>query len=57
MTSPEACIQLHPDVFTPDGDVPDDSTTRFPTRFMADFATFIGRIHGTIPPPAISGYW
>ncbi|WP_040831993.1 NADPH-dependent FMN reductase [Nocardia jiangxiensis] len=51
MTSPEAYIQFHPDVFTPDGDVLDDSTKRFLTGFMADFATFIGRIHGTIPPP------
>ncbi|MGF6884619.1 hypothetical protein ABIA39_007200 [Nocardia sp. GAS34] len=24
---------------------------RFLTEFMADFATFIGRIHGTVPPP------
>lgn len=51
MTSPEAYIQFHPDIFTPDGDVLDDSTKRFLTRFMADFATFIGRVHGTVPPP------
>ncbi|MGW4093663.1 NADPH-dependent FMN reductase [Nocardia sp. NPDC004750] len=49
MNSPEAYIQFHPDVFTPDGDVLDDSTKRFLTRFMADFATFITRVHSVVP--------
>ncbi|WP_458691111.1 NADPH-dependent FMN reductase [Nocardia tengchongensis] len=49
MTSPEAYIQFHPDVFTPAGDVLDDSTRRFLTGFMADFATFIARVRSTLP--------
>ncbi|MEV6099855.1 NADPH-dependent FMN reductase [Nocardia sp. NPDC051981] len=49
MTSPEAYIQFRPDVFTPDGDVLDDSTRQFLTRFMADFSAFIDRVHGVVP--------
>ncbi|MFE2958267.1 NADPH-dependent FMN reductase [Nocardia tengchongensis] len=49
MTSPEAYIQFRPEVFTPDGEVLDDSTRQFLTRFMADFGTFIDSIHGVVP--------
>jgi hypothetical protein len=38
-----------PDLFTPDGDVLDGSTKQFLTGFMADFATFIARVHSVVP--------
>ena len=49
MTSPEAYIQFRPDIFTQDGEVLDDSTKQFLTGFMADFATFIARVHSAVP--------
>ncbi|SDS72171.1 NAD(P)H-dependent FMN reductase [Actinopolymorpha singaporensis] len=51
MTAPEAYITFHPDVFTADGDVSDESTATFLTDYMRDFRVHIERVLTVIPRP------
>ena len=51
MTAPEACIQFSPEVFTPDGEVTDDSTAEFLRGYMRDFREHIARVLTVIPRP------
>ncbi|MFE5656107.1 NADPH-dependent FMN reductase [Streptomyces sp. NPDC056517] len=49
MNAPEAYIQFVPGLFTPDGEVTDQTTQQFLTDFMADFKTFIERVLTVLP--------
>ena len=51
MTAPEAYIQFSPEVFTPDGEVTDDSTAEFLRGYMRDFREHIARVLTVIPRP------
>ena len=52
MTSPEAYIRFDPEVFTPDGEVTDESTAEFLRGFMRDFRDHVARVLTVIPRPA-----
>ena len=52
MTSPEAYIRFDPEVFTPDGEVADESTREFLRGYMQDFREHIARVLTVIPRPA-----
>ena len=52
MTSPEAYIRFDPEVFTPDGEVTDESTKEFLRGYMQDFREHIARVLTVIPRPA-----
>jgi chromate reductase, NAD(P)H dehydrogenase (quinone) len=54
MTAPEAYIQFSPEVFTPDGEVTDDSTAEFLRGYMRDFREHIARVLTVIPRPTAS---
>jgi chromate reductase, NAD(P)H dehydrogenase (quinone) len=49
MTAPEAYIRFDPDVFTPDGQVTDDSTRQFLTDFMIAFHEHVVRVLTVLP--------
>jgi chromate reductase, NAD(P)H dehydrogenase (quinone) len=51
MTAPEAYIQFSPEVFTPEGEVTDDSTAEFLRGYMRDFREHIARVLTVIPRP------
>ena len=51
MTAPEAYIQFSPEVFTPDGEVTDESTAEFLRGYMHDFREHIARVLTVIPRP------
>jgi chromate reductase len=44
MVSPEAYIQFKPEVFGPDGEVKDESTAAFLTKYMTEFRDHIARV-------------
>ena len=49
MTAPEAYVQFSPEVFSPDGEVTDDSTAEFLRGYMRDFREHINRVLTVIP--------
>lgn len=49
MTAPEAYIQYSPEVFTPDGEVTNESTAAFLRDFMAEFREHLARVLTVIP--------
>ena len=49
MTAPEAYIRYSPAIFPGDGEVADDSTREFLTKFMNEFRTYIARVLTVIP--------
>ncbi len=49
MTAPEAYVHFSPEVFTPEGDVTDDSTKEFLTNYMAEFRDHIERVLTVLP--------
>ena len=51
MTAPEAYIRFAPEIFPGDGEVTDESTKAFLTKYMNEFATYIGRVLTVIPRP------
>jgi chromate reductase len=52
MTSPEAYIRFSPEIFSPDGEVTDDSTAEFLRGYMNDFREHIARVLTVIPRSA-----
>ena len=44
MTAPEAYIRFDPEVFSPDGEVSDDSTAEFLRGYMRDFRDHLARV-------------
>jgi chromate reductase, NAD(P)H dehydrogenase (quinone) len=51
MTAPEAYIRYSPETFPGDGEVADESTRAFLTKYMDEFRTYIGRALHVIPRP------
>jgi chromate reductase, NAD(P)H dehydrogenase (quinone) len=51
MTAPEAYIRFAPEIFPGDGEVTDESSKAFLTKYMNEFATYIGRVLTVIPRP------
>jgi chromate reductase len=51
MTAPEAYIQYSPDIFTDEGEVTNESTKDFLSKYMTEFRTFIIRVLTVIPRP------
>jgi len=49
MTAPEAYIRYSPETFPGDGEVADESTKAFLTRFMNEFVIYIARVLTVIP--------
>jgi chromate reductase len=49
MTAPEAYIHYSPEVFTPDGEVTDDSTVAFLRAFMSEFRDHVERVLTVLP--------
>jgi chromate reductase len=49
MTAPEAYVKYSADVFSPDGDVLDDSTSEFLTSFMKEFHDHLVRVLTVLP--------
>jgi chromate reductase len=49
MTAPEAYIRYTPEMFPGDGEVTDESTRTFLTRYMEEFRTYIIRVLTVIP--------
>src|ERR671916_1186833 len=49
MTAPEAYIKFSPEIFTPDGEVTDESTAEFLGGYMRDFREHIARVLTVIP--------
>jgi len=49
MTAPEAYIRYSDEIFPGDGEVADESTRTFLTRFMEQFAIYIERVLTVIP--------
>jgi chromate reductase len=49
MTAPEAYIRYSPQVFPGDGEVADESTKAFLTKFMQEFRTYFVRVLAVIP--------
>jgi chromate reductase len=49
MTAPEAYVQYSPEVFSPDGEVRDESTATFLRDFMAEFREHLVRVLTVIP--------
>jgi chromate reductase, NAD(P)H dehydrogenase (quinone) len=49
MTAPEAYIQYSTEIFPGDGQVADDSTRAFLTKFMDEFRTYVVRVLAVIP--------
>jgi chromate reductase, NAD(P)H dehydrogenase (quinone) len=47
---PEAYIQYHPDVFTEEGEVLDESTARFLRDYMDEFGAHVARVLTVLPP-------
>ena len=50
MNAVEAYIQFKPRLFTPSGEVTDDSIAAFLRDFMAEFREFIIRVLAVLPP-------
>ena len=50
MNAPEAYIQYEPDVFTEGGEVLDESTARFLSKFMEEFGAHVTRVLTVLPP-------
>jgi len=53
MTAPEAYIRFDPEVFSPDGEVTDESTAEFLRGYMRDFREHVARVLTVIPRPAV----
>ena len=51
MTAPEAYIRFSPDLFSPDGEVLDDSLRHFLADFMQEFRDYIERVLTVLPRP------
>ena len=51
MTAPEAYIRFAPEIFPGDGEVTDESTRKFLTRFMEEFSIYVERVLHVIPRP------
>lgn len=51
MTAPECYLSLRPGLITDDGEVTEDSTRDFLTRFMQEFRIYIERVLTVIPRP------
>ena len=49
MTSPEAYIHYSPEIFTPDGEVTNESTQAFLRNFMGEFRDHIVRVLTVLP--------
>lgn len=49
MTSPEAYIHYSPEVFSPDGEVTDDSTAAFLRAYMGEFHDHLVRVLTVLP--------
>ncbi len=52
MSAPEAYIQFKPGLITDEGEVTNDTTADFLSKFMQDFRVFISRIHSALPKDA-----
>ncbi len=51
MTAPEAYIRYSPEIFPGDGEVADESTRTFLTKFMGEFRTYFVRVLAVVPRP------
>jgi chromate reductase len=51
MTAPEAYIRYSEEAFPGEGEVADESTRAFLTRYMEEFRTYIARVLTVIPRP------
>ena len=49
MTAPEAYVRYSPEIYTPDGDITDDSARSFLTGYMAEFRDHIVRTLTVLP--------
>ncbi len=49
MTAPEAYIHYTPEVFTPDGEVTNESTRQFLANFMAEYRVHVVRVLTVLP--------
>lgn len=49
MTAPEAYINYSTDIFTPDGDVLDDSVKEFLANYIQEFRDYIEKVLTVIP--------
>lgn len=49
MTAPEAYVSFKPGLFTDDGEITDDSTTRFLSEFMHEFRDHVERVLTVLP--------
>jgi len=50
MNAVEAYIQFKPGLFTPDGEVTDESTEVFLRDYLEQFSSFIARVLTVLPP-------
>src|SRR5829696_2428358 len=53
MTAPEAYLRYSPELFSPDGEVTDESTAEFLRGYMRDFREHVARVLTVIPRPAV----
>jgi len=49
MTAPECYVYFKPDLFSPDGDVSDESTRAFLTGFLQEFRAHVERVLTVLP--------
>lgn len=49
LNSPEAYVTFKPEVFGDDGEIRDESTARFLTHYMAEYAAFVERVLASAP--------
>jgi chromate reductase len=54
MTSPEAYVKYSTDIFSPDGEILDDSTRQFLTTFMQEFHDHLVRVLTVLPRTVVA---